>query len=119
MSLFVPVNEPDAVRKELLSGSKLILNALRRYESYRHLRKQKMELMNQLAGEWNDLNKLMRKLKMALPKTDIKVQMPSVRPMIQHEDAQGAPKVEKQTRSKVDILESQLQKIESRLAQLQ
>lgn len=116
MSLFVPVNEPDAVRKELLSGSKLILNALRRYESYRHLRKQKMELMNQLAGEWNDLNKLMRKLKMVLPKTDIKVQMPSMRPMMQHEEA---PKVEKQTRSKVDILESQLQKIESRLAQLQ
>ena len=115
MSLFVPVNEPDAVRKELLSGSKAILSSLRRYESYRHLRKQKFELMHQLGTEWNDLNKLMRKLRMALPKTDIKVQMPSMRP-IQHEEA---PKVEKQQRSKVDILEHQLQKIEGRLAELQ
>lgn len=122
MSYFVRVHEPDEIRRELLTTSKMVLGALRRYEHYRELRKAKLAASQELAREWNELNKLQRRLKAALPKTDIR---PAPARKMQPVPAQPSPKpVQKaadkhrEHKTKMQLLEEQLSKIEGKLTQL-
>lgn len=122
MSLFVPVNEPDDVRRELLTCSKDVVSSLRRYEHYREIRKAKLQAFHELMLTWNEVLKLERKLKMALPKTDIRAPpMPKIG--LPQEKPQSKPMAEKpkphEHRTKVQQLEDQLSKIENKLSQLQ
>jgi hypothetical protein len=119
MSLFIPVTEPEDVRRDLLTAMKQSITALRKYEEFRKLRAQKLAAMHELVGHWNEIAKLMRKLKVELPKTDIRA-VPSVRePMqaqprpLQPASKPAAPVA--RSRSKVDLLEQQLEKIEQKL----
>ena len=116
MSYFVPVKEPDEARRELLNANKQVITALRRYEHFRQLRKAKLEAFHELANEWNEMAKLQRKLKLSLPKTDIKA-MPAPRTVVPA-PVQKAPVEKKPLRehkSKLQLLEDQLSKIESKL----
>jgi polyhydroxyalkanoate synthesis regulator phasin len=129
MSLFVPVNEPDDIRRELLTNNKAVLGALRRYEHYREIRKAKLEAFNELAHTWAELEKLQRKLKSALPKTDLKAQpvqkfTPATiaqRPVAKPEQPKAPIQKPKphEHKSKVQLLEEQLAKIEGKLQRLQ
>jgi hypothetical protein len=116
MSLFIPVSEPEDVRRDLLTAMKQSITALRKYEEFRRLRAQKMAAMHELVGHWNEIARLMRKLKVELPKTDIRA-LPSVREPMQVKPFQPQPvaKPAARGRSKVDLLEEQLAKIEQKL----
>jgi polyhydroxyalkanoate synthesis regulator phasin len=116
MSLFVPLNEPDEVRRELLNCSKQVLGTLRRYEHYREIRKAKLDAFSELAKTWADMEKIQRKLKSVLPKTDIKpIAMPRVNaPMPAVSEKQKI----REHKTKIQMLEDQLAKIEDRLGTL-
>jgi hypothetical protein len=117
MSLFIPVRDPEDIRRDMLTAMKQSITALRKYEEFRKIRAQKMAAMHELVAIWHDTARLMRKLKIELPKTDVKA-MPAVRepihPVAQPvvKQAQPAPK---HAKSKVDLLEEQLAKIEMKL----
>jgi len=117
MSLFVPVSEPDKARKELLFASKSIISVLRRQQEYNSIRSQKQAAIHEFLVVYHDLAKLMRKLRTVLPKAEL-----PKRPIAEQEEEKPAPKpaapVTKH-KTKVDILEDQLSKIEKKLAELQ
>ncbi len=125
MSLFVPVNEPAEIRRELLTSSKQVLGALRRYEHYRQLRKAKLEAFHELVTIWQDMERMQRKLRGALPKTDVKAPpIPKTAPL-HHIPAKVAPmgtraqppqKPVREQKSKLQLLEEQLNKIENKLS---
>lgn len=121
MTLFIPVNEPDEVRRDMLTAMKQSITALRKYEEFRKIRAQKMAAMHELVAIWHDTARLMRKLKMELPKTDVKA-MPAVRepvhaaaPAVKHAPVPQPVAAPKHVRSKVEMLEEQLAKIEQKL----
>ncbi len=125
MSLFIPVNEPDEVRRDMLTAMKQSITALRKYEEFRKIRAQKLAAMHELVAIWHDTARLMRKLKQELPKTDIKA-MPVLRepmhtaPVAKHASAahqaqSTQPAQPQHNRSKVELLEEQLAKIEQKL----
>ena len=121
MSLFIPVYDPDDVRRDMLTARKQSITALRKYEEFRKIRAQKTVATHELVAIWHDMARLMRKLKQELPKTDIK-SMPAVREPLHAVPAQPrhAPVAQpapapKPARSKVELLEEQLAKIEQKL----
>jgi len=109
---YVGVEQPVEVRKDLLLGVKRIITSLKRYEHFRMLREEKMKVIVQLKEIVSEISKANRKLRSTLPKAGLR----SVETQ-RKEPVAKAPR--KSTRSKLDILEDELSRIESRLRSLE
>lgn len=120
--LFVELKEPAAVRRDVLMGTKDILDCLKRYEEFKTLKAQKQEAVDKLNRIVSDLQSLNRRLRNKMPKPPVTI--PSIRESAWEEEG-AVEKVSKGTlpsaarpQSKLDILQEELNKIESRLAAL-
>jgi len=111
---FVEVHEPDEVRRNTLESLKAILENLQRFEKFKGIRHDKIELMHRLDRTIKEINKLIPDLKKALP--DAKI-----RAVAQHKHIgrKRASAKKEQEESVKEMPMSELQKLESELSEIE
>jgi len=112
--LYVGINNPVELRRDVLMSSKDTLNLMRKIEILQALRRQKEEVRNILHHIFEELIVLNKKLRTAMPKTSIPeapVILPE--PVAEMHEEPSAP------RTKLQILEDELAAIENKLAALE
>ena len=110
---YVEINEPVGIRKDVLISTKDILDALRRYEKYTAVKKQKQQAVAQLKKTVDELLVLNKRLRSKLPKAP-KSSIPA------REKEEPAPhRHEARPQSKLELLERELADIEGRLSSLE
>lgn len=108
---YVGIKDPVELRKELLTSSKDIIDSLKRYENYKDLKEKKTEHITELKHVVDELLVLNKKLRGKMPKVPGK--MPEIK-----EDR--TPKARpSRAKTKLDVLEEELSKIEKRLGSLE
>lgn len=145
---YVGIKDPIEIRRSILESSKELVQLMQDFEKFKELRDTKAQLKDQLKKEVNDTQTLMRKLRLKIPKTELRVKLfrehAEPVPEVEEEEAPAkkgkgkktkgkgkvskqvkapakkvaAPKVEKKTLSELDKLESELKKIEDKLGRL-
>ena len=123
---FVGIREHQSVRKDLLQSSKMLLDSLKRHELYRRVKEDKLRAVNDLKRTFDELLILNKKLRGKMPKVPVKV--PDV-PMREEPRQQAMPKgkqvplrqekLQSSSKSKLDLLEEELAKVEARLGGLE
>ncbi|MEM3154495.1 MAG: hypothetical protein QW165_02930 [Candidatus Woesearchaeota archaeon] len=115
---FVGIRDPIEMRKELLISSKNLIDSLRRYEAYKQLKEEKLQHVLALKRVFDELLVLNRKLRGHLPRIPVKVPA-----LTREEKPAKMPKMMTRmktvTKSKIDVLEEELSKIEERLGHLE
>ncbi len=106
---FVGIKDPIELRKELLLGSKDLITSLKKYDRFTHMRHEKQKYTEQLKRIMDELLVLNKKLRNHLPATPLKVPGMVV----------TAPKRALKPKDKLDVLEKELSKVESRLKALE
>ncbi len=109
--IFVGIPNVVEIRKDLLTASKDSLQLLKNYEEYKVLRTQKLQHVIKLYKILSNISLLNKQLRSALPK--IESQIASV-PI----SSQKQVIVSKSNKSKLEILEDELEAIEARLGAL-
>lgn len=118
--LFVALREPSATRRDVLMSIKDVLDILKRYEEYRKTSEEKLRVLAELKQVFDSLQSMNRRLRSKMPK--IPGQRAIERPELARE-GEGkfmgpAPEMAR-PKSKLDILQEELEKIESRLSALE
>jgi len=111
---YVGVNDPASLRKDCLLGGKALLDILKRYETSKGLRTNKLEYTHELKRVFDEILVLNRKLRMKLPK------LPEA-PVLAEKPVKSGKIVKKtpaRVKTHMDILEDELAKIEERLEAL-
>ncbi|MBD3319268.1 hypothetical protein GF342_05155 [Candidatus Woesearchaeota archaeon] len=126
---FVGVRNPKDVRRELVTSSRSLVEALIKYEKYKGLREQKLQTLEELKSTMDELVVLNRKLRGRLPKVKRK-KMES----IPHEcpETGSKKKIGKKTtakkkevkkkppvKSRLDKLREKIEEYESKISTLQ
>lgn len=117
---YVGIPDATGVRKELLTSSKNLLDSLKKYDLYQRVKMDKVRVIADLKRVFDELLLLNKKLRSKMPKVPVKV------PDVGLPGREEPPSRELRTRelskpvskSKLDILEEELAKIESRLGSL-
>jgi len=117
---FVGIKDHLDIRRELLTSSKGLIDAMKRYEKYKMMKEEKLLYILELKRVFDELLLLNKKLRGKLPKVPIKI------PNVPMQTADEDVRVEKQKlekplareRSKLDVLEEELAKVEQRLSSL-
>jgi len=114
---FVEIREPSEVRKHILETLKDVLELLQKFESFKHLRHDKMVRIDKLRVLMRDANKLMGVLKTKLPQTSLKGMVPKQHApkKVQAKKKEMPEKVPKKERTELDKLQFELNAIESKL----
>jgi len=106
---FVGIKYPNDVRRNILESQKGVINFLRRYDAIKDLRVKKVEKIEQLRHEVDEISKLVIKLRRDLPKAGLRQEKP----------AQDMKREEMPSKlSEVGKLEAELSYIEKKLKQL-
>lgn len=69
---FVGIEDPVELRRSILESSKDLLQYLQRFENFKEVRIEKQEQLLKLRDTTDEIAKLVRKLKSALPKTHLR-----------------------------------------------
>ena len=114
------VHEPDEVRRNTLESLKAIVENLQRFENFRSIRHNKIELMHRLDKTIKEINKMIPDLKKALPDAKIRaVKTPQRHGRKKTSAKKGQEEVIKEKpMSELQKLESELNEIEGRLSSL-
>jgi len=125
--LFVEIKDPSATRRDVLLSTKDVLDALKRYEEYKAVKAEKQKAVEQLKKTVDDLLVLNRKLRSKMPKAPVKIPELTIR--TRQEPRNTREKEERiitgptpsvaRPKSKLDVLQEELEKIESRLGALE
>ncbi len=118
---FVGIRDPIEVRKELLTSSKNLIDSLKRYEAYKDVKEEKIRHIMELKHVFDELLVLNKKMRNHLPRTPLKAP-PVMREIRETREARMPMKGRlpmKMTKSKIDVLEEELEKIEERLGGLE
>ncbi len=110
---FVGIRDPIEIRKELLTSSKNLIDSLRRYEAYKTVKEEKIRHIVELKKVFDELLVLNKKVRGNLPKIPIKA------PAVARETPEKMPKAKPMAKTKIDVLEQELAKIEERLGSLE
>ena len=122
--LFVEIKEPSATRRDVLMATKDILDCLKKYEEYRHTKEQKEQTLMRLKGVVDELGSLNRKLRLKMPKAPIALPAREKSAAWEKEEkgekfyTGPSPSVAR-PKSKLDVLQAELEKIEQRLGALE
>ena len=119
---YVGIGNPKEVRGDLLGSAKKLVVALKRFESFKDIRRERVEQTMNLAKVMKELAFLNNKLKAALPKT-------SLRALAPRKEVVAPPKKEKKKKQaprpsgpppnlELRKLEQELSKIEDKLGGL-
>ncbi|MBW3004276.1 hypothetical protein KY310_00390 [Candidatus Woesearchaeota archaeon] len=115
---FVGIKNPINARRLLLNSSKDILDALKDFEDFENLKQEKAKYIIELKRVLDEIMVLNRKLKTHLPKTPL--QAPPKYEHVARKRTGKVPKTKmKEVASKMDLLESELAKVEERLQGLE
>jgi len=119
--LFVEIKEPSATRKDVLMATKDTLDALKRYEEYKLIKAEKEKSLIQLKRVLDDIGSLNRKLRSKMPKTPIRIPEFTAREREEKEEGTitGHAHFVARPKSKLDVLQEELSKIEERLGALE
>lgn len=115
--IFVGMHDLVNVRKGVLCASKDTLKILQGYEQYKRLRTEKLQYVLKLYRTLSEISSLNKKLKSSLPQISVH----SVQETIGvHHTVVDVPEhvAPKPAKSKLDLLEEELNAIESRLSAL-
>ena len=117
--LFVELREPASIRRDVLMATKDVLDSLKRYEEYKATKAEKMKALAELKHVVDDLLSLNRRLRSKMPKAPIKVSelTREKEEMVERDFTGPSPSVAR-PKSKLDVLQEELEKIESRLSAL-
>ncbi|OYT31616.1 hypothetical protein DRJ22_05890 [Candidatus Woesearchaeota archaeon] len=110
---YVCVKDPVGLRRDLLLSSKALLDSLKTFELHYSIKAEKTKLFHDLKKVFDDILVLDRKLRSVLPK--VKVPAAVVSP-VDVESVKFEPVAVK--RSKLDVLEDELSRVESKLSSL-
>lgn len=116
---YVNLNEPVEVHRAVLESTKQTLGNLKRYESFKKIRTYKLEYLMQLKHVMGEINLLVNRFNREMPKTGLRAaQVEAAVAVPKKVKAEAAPKPVKEIaehKSKIDVLEEELNDIESRL----
>ena len=123
---FVQVKEPSEVRRNILETLRDIVEVLKRFEKFRHIRQEKLEKINKLRGLLKETNKVFGTLKAKLPQTNLRAtavrEAPKQHKKAHHKKGKKAEvaeeKMPKKEMTETDKLEAELTAIESKLKSL-
>ena len=107
---FVRLADPVTVRRSLLETNKEILLAMSKYERFKLLRRERHEQTTKLKQLCSEINELMKKLEVELPK-----------PPVGHEimiPKKFTPIKEAKPKNELDKIEYKLKQIEQRIGKL-
>lgn len=109
---FVEIEEPTAVRKDILISVKDLLDSLKRYENYVEIQDKKQEAVAKLKKKFSEILVLNRRLRSKLPKE-------AVSELVREEEETLPMPPIGARQSKLEQLEEELAEIESRLSSLE
>ncbi len=112
-AFYAGIHEPRELRKDVLLGQKAILDSLKKYEHIRAIRAEKEIRVLELKKMLSALRLLTGQLKGILPASAIKGKTPEARPSAPMKQETRARK------TKLQVLEEELAKIESKLTSLE
>lgn len=116
---FVGIKNPVNARRLLLNSSKDVLDALKDFENFENLKQEKAKYIVELKDVLDEIVVLNKKLKSHLPKTPLKAP-PTYERVSRKKKGKKMPKTKmKDVASKMDVLESELAKVEERLQGLE
>ena len=126
----VGLREPYELRRNVLETLRNVLEILQRFEKFKHIRHEKVERIRKLVALMKETNKLMGKLKVNLPQTNLKGVVFKETPLHTQKTHEHKVKKDKGTEEKqekvpkkevteIDRLESELKSIEGKLRSLQ
>jgi len=116
---YVGIPNPIDVRRNILETSKEIIQVLKRYESFHHIKEAKKAEMNKFRAMVNDINQMMLRLKTSLPPVRIE-DLPRKEPTettvkpLSVKRIRAAPESAAPS-SELDRLEQELGKIEDKI----
>ncbi|MEM2915799.1 MAG: hypothetical protein QXT19_00345 [Candidatus Woesearchaeota archaeon] len=116
--LFVAIREPSSTRRDVLMATKDVLDVLKRYEEYRAISAEKQKVLAELNQVVGSLRSLNNRLRAKMPKAPISPQI-SVAREKEDEFITGPAPGMARPKSKLDILQEELEKIEKRLSALE
>jgi len=111
---FVHLENAHQMRRSLLGAAKGVLSSLRKAESVRAIRAEKLECILQLKKKLDELQTLGRKLRNILPKTNMKPELPRIREMPKAAEMPQVPR-----KNKLEMLEEELAKVERTLTEIE
>ncbi|MBI4439629.1 hypothetical protein HY638_01535 [Candidatus Woesearchaeota archaeon] len=118
VSYFVSINNPDALKRNLLEASKTMVQGLAQYERFKAVRQEKQEAIRKLRLDLKQTAALISRLKNLLPQVDVK---PAPAPKIARQAKVSGPKEAEPRRaprkeiSELEKLEAELDDIENKL----
>lgn len=117
---YVNLNEPVEVHRAVLESTKQILGNLKRYESFKKVRTYKLEYLMQLKHVMGEINLLVNRFSREMPNTGLraghaKAAAVTVPKKVKAAAASKPVKEIAEPKSKIDLLEEELNDIESRL----
>jgi len=116
---FVGIKNPVNARRLLLNSSKDVLDALKDLENFEVLKQEKSKHIVELKKVLDEIIVLNKKLKSHLPKSPVK-SLPKPARATRKKKDKRIPKTQmKDVASKMDILESELARVEERLQGLE
>lgn len=125
-SFFVRIGEPEELRREILESSKMMIHILQSQKKVEIIREEKAKKIVEFRKLIKEINLVISKLKQRLPKTKLRA-LSKEEQMEVYKKSHGPGKVNKKAtkkeepkaqKSEVDILQSQLNDIESKLKSL-
>jgi len=116
---FVGIKNPINTRRLLLNSSKDLLDALKDYENFENLKQEKAKYIIELKRILDEVTVLNRKLKTHLPKTPLQAPPKYARVARTRKETPSKRTKMAKVATKVDLLESELAKVEDRLKGLQ
>ncbi|MBD3303669.1 hypothetical protein GF343_00860 [Candidatus Woesearchaeota archaeon] len=116
---FVGIKNPVKTRRLLLNSSKDVLDALKDFENFENLKQGKAKHITELKKVLDEIMVLNKKLKSHLPKSPAK-SLPKPARASKKKGKKKMPETKmKDVASKMDIIESELARVEERLQGLE
>lgn len=117
---YSPINQPKTVRSSLLNNAKLIVECLKGFNSLKDIRAEKIKYLFELRRLVEELSVLNKKLKEKFPKTSAKPgDVVPGKIVIKKGEKIIREDVLSSEKNRIQILEEELSKIESKLSSLE
>ena len=117
--LFVELKEPSGLRRDVLTATKDVLDCLKQYEEFKTIKMQKQQALDKLKQVVDDLQSLNRRLRNKMPVRAWAAKSASRAAWEREENITGPSPEMGRPKSKLDVLQEELSKIEERLGALE
>lgn len=116
---YVGVKDPVELRRSILESSKEMLQHLQRADKFKEVREEKAAEISKLKVTMDQLNKLVRKLRLAMPKTGVRAAAGKKKETKHKKSAKAHKQEEVELTVEKPIQMSELEKLESELSEIE